>query len=100
MSSADTGTYLNGYYKEHSPFTDDGAVVRVNVTSVLPVSESTYQITWVESRVQPGQAVVTQNWKADLTLGTDPRLADKPHVALANPLGLFIKSISWTQVLN
>ena len=100
LSSADTGKYLNGYYKEHSPFTDDGSVVRVNVTSVLPVSANTYQVTWVESRAQPGQTVTTQNWKANLTVGIDPRLADKPHVALTNPLGIFIKSLTWTQVLN
>ena len=100
LSSADTGKYLNGYYKAHSPFTDDGSVVRVNVTSALPVSENTYQVTWVESRAQPGQTVTTQNWKANLTLGIDPKLADKPQVALANPLGIFIKSLTWTQVLN
>lgn len=100
LSSADTGKYLNDYYQAHSPFTTDGTVVRVNVTSVLPVSENTYQVTWVECRAQPGQTVTTQNWKTNLTVGIDPKLANKPQVALANPLGIFIKSLTWTQVLN
>lgn len=100
LSSADTGKYLNDYYKEHSPFGSDGAITRVNVTSVLPVSENTYQVTWIESTAQPGKTVTTQNWKANLSVGIDQKLADKPEVALANPLGIFIKSLTWTRVLN
>lgn len=100
LSSADTGRYLNDYYKDHSPFGSDGAVTRVNVTSVLPISENTYQITWVESNAQPGKTTATQNWKANLTVGIDQKLAEKPQVAIANPLGIFIQSLTWTQVIN
>ena len=100
LSSADTGRYLNDYYKDHSPFGSDGAVTRVNVTSVLPISVNTYQITWVESNTQPGKTTTTQNWKANLTVGIDQKLAEKPQVAIANPLGIFIQSLTWTQVIN
>ncbi len=100
LSSADTAKYLNEYYKEHNPFGSDGAVTHVNVTSVLPVSENTYQITWVENNAQPGKTATTQNWKANLTVGIDQKLADKPEVILSNPLGIYIKSLTWTQVIN
>lgn len=100
LSSAETGRYLNEYYTAHSPFSGDGTVTHINITSVLPISSDTYQITWLESRAQPGKASASESWKANITVGIDSKLAEKPQVAIVNPLGIFIKSITWTQVIN
>lgn len=100
FSNGDTAAYLNSYYKQHSPFSDDGTVTRVNVTSVLPVSQNTYQITWAENTQQPGKPEITKNWKAEVTVGINSKITENPKIMISNPLGIYIKSLSWTQVLS
>lgn len=97
MSGSDTGKYLNTYFQEHSPFSTDGSVVRITINSVMPVGGSTYQVNWTESRSQPGRTVVTEKWQATLTVAFDPKLGEKPEVALHNPLGIYVKSMSWAR---
>ena len=100
MSSADTGKYLNSYYTNHTPYLSDGTVVRTTINSVLPVGGSTYELSWTESRSQPGFTAKTTKWKATVTVGQNPKIAEKPAVALNNPLGLFIKTLSWGPVVG
>lgn len=96
MTGADAAAYLNDYFRKHPPF--GGFVVDVTVRSVLPIGASTWQVTWNEQRTVNGQAQPLQHWSATLTTGVDPKLAEQPQVLLTNPLGLYIKHISWTQV--
>jgi type IV secretion system protein VirB5 len=97
MVSSDAATYLNQYYSAHPPF---GFVANVTITSVLPISKDTYQINWDEAMIQNGQSQPIRHWKANLTTAQDTKLADNPQVMLTNPLGLFIKNVTWTQVVN
>lgn len=100
MLSPDASAYLNDYYKAHSPFAGDGITTNVEINSILPVSKDSFQINWKESKFNTSQPMGSSQWKAAVTVGIDATLADKPQVMLANPLGIYIKSISWTQVLS
>ncbi len=97
--STDSSAYLNDYYKNHSPFSD-GSTANVEINSVLPISKDSYQINWTETRFQNGQSMGSSHWKASVSVGTDKKLADKPRMSIDNPLGIYIKSITWTQVLG
>lgn len=100
MSSAATAKQLNDYYQANSPFSLDGAVTRVTINSVLQVGGNTYEVAWTESAAKPGATAKTTKWKATVTMGLDEKLAQKPAVALHNPLGIYVKTLSWTQVVE
>lgn len=91
---------LNAWYRTHSPFSMDGATVNAVITSVLPLSAHTWQVNWTETTFQNGQTVATSTWKANLTTGIEAKGADSPQARLFNPLGLYIRGITWTQVFS
>ncbi|BAP87325.1 conjugal transfer protein [Burkholderiales bacterium GJ-E10] len=98
LASADTAAYLNSWYSAHPPFGD--FTVNVTITSVLPVSKDTWQVGWDEVKRQNGQPQPVQHWKANITTGINPGLANNPRVMLDNPLGLFLKNVTWTPVVG
>ncbi len=98
MAGADAAAFLNRYYSEHPPFGDFS--VAVTITSVLPISQNTWQVSWDEQRSENGQAQAASHWKAEITTGIDPQLAENPRVLLDNPLGIFVRSIAWTAVVG
>lgn len=100
MVNMDTGKYLNEYFVENSPFSTDGTTIKVTVNSVLQTSASTFEVAWTESRAEPGRTATTTRWKASITTAIDPKLAEKPNVSLNNPLGIFVKSLSWAQTVQ
>ena len=98
MAGTGAASYLNTYYAAHPPFGD--FTVNVTITSVLPVSKDTWQIGWDELRYVGGQPKPVEHWRANVTTGVDPKLADSPQVMLDNPLGLFIKNVTWTPIVG
>ncbi|SCC93196.1 Conjugal transfer protein [Thiomonas sp. X19] len=98
MAGSDAASALNRYYRQHPPFGD--FTVNVTITSVLPVSGNTWQVGWNEVRSQGGAVQPAQHWRANITTGIDPKLTDSPQVMLDNPLGIFVKSLSWTPVVG
>ena len=98
MAGTGAASYLNTYYAAHPPFGD--FTVNVTITSVLPVSKDTWQIGWDELRYVGGQPKPVEHWRANVTTGVDPKLADSPQVMLDNPLGLFIKNVTWTPIIG
>lgn len=101
MLSTDSAAYLNNYFKDHSPFAGgSGMTTAVEISSILPVSENSFQVNWKESKFNTSQPMGSSFWKANVTVGIDPKLADKPEVLILNPLGIYVKSINWTQVLS
>lgn len=91
---------MNAWYQTHAPFSIDGVTVNVAITSVLPVSPHTWQVNWRETAFQNGEVRSTSAWKAQITTARDPTLADTPQARLFNPLGLYIRNVTWTQVLR
>ena len=98
MAGTGAASYLNTYYAAHPPFGD--FTVNVTITSVLPISKDTWQIGWDELRYVGGQPKPVEHWRANVTTGVDPKLADSPQVMLDNPLGLFIKNVTWTPIIG
>lgn len=99
VAGSDAASYLNEYFKTHSPFSS-GSTTAVEITSVLPISKDSFQVNWKESVFNGSQPAGSSLWKANVSIGIDPKMAEKPQVMINNPLGIFIKSINWTQVLT
>jgi len=98
MAGVDAAGFLNRYYAAHPPF--GGFSVAVTITSVLPTSGNTWQVNWDEQRSENGQSRAVAHWKAEITTGIDPKLAENPRVLLDNPLGVFVRAIAWTPVVG
>lgn len=96
MSSKQVGSELNGWYKK--AWTENaGYVVSPHITSLLPISKGTYQITWTETRYLSGKAGTQRSYKANVTVGIDQKLINTRTASMLNPLGIYIKSLTWTQ---
>lgn len=98
MAGVDAAGFLNRYYAANPPFGDFS--VAVTITSVLPTSENTWQVNWDEQRSENSQPQAVAHWKAEITTGIDPKLAESPRVLLDNPLGIFVRAIAWTPVVG
>jgi type IV secretion system protein VirB5 len=97
LIAATATTFLNDYFRRHSPF-GPTRTVAVSVDAVLPISDQTYQIQWSEdARDLQGRSLGTTHWLASLTIAFDPP-SDERGI-LSNPLGLYVTGISWTQRL-
>lgn len=91
---------MNRWYRAHPPFAGNDETVNARITSVLPISRNTWQVNWTETVFQGGERRSGSVWKAQITTGRDPKLADTPQARLFNPLGIYIRNITWTRVLN
>ncbi len=98
MAGKDAAAYLNRWYQTHSPFGDTSTAV--TLTSVMPISANTYQVSWDEVPTDNGMPGPVQHWKAQVTTGQDARFAQTPKVQIATPFGLYIKDLTWTQITN
>jgi len=98
MAGPEAANFLNAYYKQNPPFGD--FAVAVTITSVLPISKDTWQVGWDEIRTVHGMVRAPVHWKANITAGIDPRLADSTQVMLDNPLGVYVRSLSWTPTVS
>ncbi|HXO17692.1 MAG TPA: conjugal transfer protein TrbF [Candidatus Dormibacteraeota bacterium] len=97
MTVATATLFLNDYYRQHSPFSQNRTVA-VSVDAVLPISKQTYQIQWSEDgRDLQGRNLATTHWLASVTVAFDPPTDERG--VLSNPLGLYVTGISWTQHL-
>jgi type IV secretion system protein VirB5 len=99
MINNTTAATLDPWYKKRWVLASGGLAINASITSVLPLTKDTYQVNWQETQYQNGQSQGTSFWKANITVGIDPKLADSPQATINNPLGIFIKNITWTQVL-
>lgn len=99
MASTQTAAEINPWYKR-SWTADAGYVVSPHITSILPISKSTYQVNWTETKYKDGQSDGTTAYKANVTVGIDKKIASTAQASMLNPLGIYVKSITWTKVLN
>ena len=91
--------YLNTYFHEHSPY-DRSAneTVAVEVGTILPVSQTTYEVTWAEKvYTHQGEPVPDEShhWKGSFTFAINPPKDEQ--ISRYNPLGVFISDVSWSQ---
>lgn len=98
-SGSEAQTFVSDFYRSDSPFkraeTDS---VSVEVNSVLPTSDRTFEVDWVETvRDLYGAVKSADHWKASLTVAINPP-NDEGQIRI-NPLGLYVTHASWAKVL-
>ena len=98
-SGAQSQTFISEYYRSAPPQKRASTeTVSVEVRSVLPTSERTFQVEWTETtRDLYGAVKGQEHWKAALTIAVNPPLDER--MARINPLGIYVTNASWGMVL-
>ena len=91
--------FISDFYRDDPPFkraqTD---TVSVEVKSVLPTSDRTFEVDWIEtSRDLYGNVQSTDHWKGSFTVALNPPTEERQ--ARVNPLGVYVTAASWAKVL-
>ena len=91
--------FISDYYRSDPPQKRaETETVAVEVNSVLPTSDRTYEVDWREtSRDLYGTVKSTDRWKGSFTIALDPPTDER--LARINPLGIYIIQASWSKVL-
>jgi type IV secretory pathway TrbF-like protein len=99
VASTAAASYLNDFYKKSDPFnTARTSMVAVDIQAALPLSKDTWQIQWTETkRGLNGQTDGITRWQAVLNISTFTPTT--PQQIVANPTGVVIDQINWTQQL-
>ncbi|WP_225769633.1 conjugal transfer protein TrbF [Inquilinus sp. Marseille-Q2685] len=91
--------FLNDHARANDPFKGVGEKsVSVQVTSVIRVSDRSFQVKWTEQGYERGNLMRTERWTAILTVVLDPPRS--AEVLRKNPLGLYVDGISWARELD
>lgn len=91
--------FLNDHARANDPFKAAGErSVSVQVTSVVRVSDGSFQVKWTEQAFRQGALARTERWTAILTILVRPP-ADADALR-RNPLGLFVTGLNWSRELN
>ena len=98
-SGSQAQTFVSDYYRGDPPQKRaQSETVTVEVKSVLPSSDRTLEIEWLETtRDLYGSVKLQERWKGAFTLAVTP--PSEERVARINPLGLYVTNASWTRVL-
>lgn len=89
---------LNEYAREANPFAELGREqVSIQVSSVVRASPESFRVEWTERHFAAGALTAEAHWTAILTVALRP--PQDPDALRANPLGLFITNLNWTQEL-
>lgn len=91
--------FLNDFARANDPFKAVGErSVSVQVTSVVRVSDESFQVKWIEKTYDHDILAKTEYWTAILTIVVKPpRTAD---VLRKNPLGIYVNGLDWSRELN
>jgi type IV secretion system protein VirB5 len=92
-------TFISEFYHNDPPFQRaQSSTVAVEIKSVLPTSERTYEVEWVETtRDLYGSVKSTDRWKASLQIALNPPKDERQ--SRMNPLGIYVTQASWARVL-
>jgi type IV secretion system protein VirB5 len=91
--------FLNEFARTNDPFKSVGErTVAVTVTSVVRMSDASFQVKWTEQSYDHDALVKTERWTAILSLVTQqPATADTLR---KNPLGIYINGANWSRELS
>lgn len=92
-------SFLDEYYRGSNPFEHAKKfTVSVDIQSLLLLSDRTWQVRWTEtSRGLDGSVLGKTSWEGVLSVETIPPASEE--AILANPIGLYVVSLSWTKQL-
>lgn len=92
-------TFISEFYRADPPSKRaETETVAVEVKSVLPTSDRTYEVDWVETtRDLYGAIKSTDRWKGSFSIALNPPADER--LARINPLGGYVTKASWAKVL-
>ena len=92
-------TFISEFYRNDPPQKRAlSETVSVEVKSVLPTSERTFEVEWAETTRDLYGAIKSQDrWKAALTIAINPPADER--MTRINPLGIYVTNASWSKVL-
>jgi len=98
-SGTSAQAFISDFYRNDPPFkraqTD---TVSVEVKSVLPTSDRTFEVDWIEtSRDLYGNVKSSDHWKGSFTIALNAPTEERQ--ARVNPLGVYLTAASWAKVL-
>jgi type IV secretory pathway TrbF-like protein len=93
-------TFISDFYRADPPSKRaQTETVSVEVTSVLPTSDRTYEVEWTETtRDLYGAAKSTDRWKGSFSVVINPPRDERQ--ARINPVGLYVTNASWAKILQ
>jgi type IV secretory pathway TrbF-like protein len=100
VSTPSASNFLNEFYRKSDPFQRGRTnMVAVEITTPpLPLSKTSWQVEWTEtSRGMNGLVEGTTRWQAVIAISFFP--GTTPQQIIANPTGIVIDTINWTQKL-
>jgi len=91
--------FINDFYRSDPPQKRaETQTVNVDVQSVLPTSDRTFEVEWIETtRDLQGQVTQQVRWKAAFSVVVNPP-SDELQMRV-NPLGIYVTNASWSKVL-
>ena len=98
-SGTNAQAFISDFYRNDPPFKRaQTGTVSVEVKSVLPTSDRTFEVDWIETaRDLFGGVKSTDHWKGSLTIALNAPTEERQ--ARINPLGLYVTAASWEKVL-
>jgi type IV secretion system protein VirB5 len=99
LPQSEANGFLVDYYRKEDPFSvSKTGTTQVEVKNINQITGSSYEVSWVEHRRDNvGEPMSNDEWKGIFELVV---LTPKDEVSAAkNPLGIFVKSISWSKTL-
>ena len=98
-NGSEAQTFVSEFYRSSQPFQRaQTETVSVEVKSVLPTSDRTFEVEWVETtRDLYGTVKATDRWKGSFSIALNPPTDER--LARINPLGVYITNASWANVL-
>jgi type IV secretion system protein TrbF len=91
--------FVTAYYRGDPPQKRaQTQTVSIDVKSVLPNSDRTYEIEWIETTHDlNGGILATDHWKGSFTIVLNPPTEER--LMRVNPLGIYLTDAAWTRVL-
>jgi type IV secretory pathway TrbF-like protein len=98
-SGTNAQAFISDFYRNDPPLKRaQTGTVSVEVKSVLPTSDRTFEVDWIEtSRDLFGSLKSTDHWKGSFTIALNAPTEERQ--ARINPLGLYVTAASWAKVL-
>jgi type IV secretory pathway TrbF-like protein len=91
--------FLNQFAQQHDPFKSIGSrTASVQVTSVVRMSDNSFQVKWTERIYDQDALASTEPWTAILTIVT--KTPTTVETLRKNPLGIYVNAIDWSRELN
>lgn len=99
MATDKAANFLDVYARAHDPFKAIGKhTVSVQVTSVIRVSDASFQVKWTEQHFAGDTPSLPQHWTAILSIVVHQPTDEQ--TLRQNPLGLYVDSIDWSRDLD